>query len=76
MGWAGQVQFGLDLKTSDWTVPSALPREDMSLASPSLSQCLNIKLLCVFTVTFIYLNEALAVSSVLELDSGLSYFKK
>lgn len=55
MGWAGQVLKGLDLKTSDWTVPGA-PREDMSLANPRLSQCLNVKLLCVFTVTFIYLN--------------------
>lgn len=55
MGWTGQVLVGLDLKPSDWTVPGA-PREDRSLASHSLSQCLNVKLLCVFTVTFIYLN--------------------
>lgn len=42
MGWAGQVLVGLDQKTSDWTVPGA-PKEDMSLANPSLLQCLNIK---------------------------------
>lgn len=75
MGWAGEVLVGLDLRTSDWTVPGA-PRENMSLANPNPSQCLNIKLFCVFTVTFIYFNGAMAVCSVLELDSGLSYFEK
>lgn len=51
MGWAGQVLKGLDLKTSDWTVPGA-PREDMSLANPRLSQCLNVKIIVCFHSDF------------------------